>query len=62
VDHALDAAPERVASFAARFSGVVFPGETIVTSIWDEGDHLELTADSKDRGAPVLTGGVMVRR
>jgi acyl dehydratase len=62
VDHALDGAPERVASFAARFSGVVFPGETIVTSIWDEGDHLELTAESKDRGVPVLTGGVMVRR
>jgi acyl dehydratase len=62
VDNALDAAPERVASFAARFSGVVFPGETIVTSIWDEGDHLELTAESKDRGVPVLSCGVMVRR
>jgi acyl dehydratase len=61
VDHALDSAPHRVASFRARFSGVVFPGETVVTRIWDEGDHLVLTGESKDRGTSVLSNGVMVR-
>jgi acyl dehydratase len=62
VDHALDAQPEDVASFKARFSGVVFPGETILTRIWDEGDRLALVAESKDRGTRVLSSGVIVRR
>lgn len=37
VDNALGGDPGRVSSFAARFAGVVFPGETIRTRIWDEG-------------------------
>jgi acyl dehydratase len=62
VDHALGGQPERLGSFNARFSGVVFPGETVVTRIWDEGDHLVVEADSKDRAKPVLTNGVIVKR
>ena len=62
VDHALDSAPERVASFGARFSGVVFPGETVITSIWDEGGHLAVKAESKERGTSVLSNGIVVRR
>lgn len=62
VDHALEAAPGSVASFKARFSGVVFPGETLVTRIWDEGDHLVVVADSKDSGTSVLSNGMVVRR
>jgi acyl dehydratase len=62
VDRALGSAADRVASFKARFSGVVFPGETIVTRIWDEGDHLVVEADSKERSTPVLSHGVMVKR
>jgi acyl dehydratase len=62
VDHALGSAPESLASFGARFSGVVFPGETVVTMIWDEGDHLAVEAEAKDRGVPVLSHGVVVRR
>jgi len=61
VDHALDSAPEQVAAFKARFSGVVFPGETVVTSVWDEGDHLAVTAESKERGTSVLSNGVVVK-
>ena len=62
VDHALGGQPERLGSFQARFSGVLFPGETIVTRIWDEGDHLVVEADSKDRAKPVLSNGVIVKR
>jgi acyl dehydratase len=62
VDHALAFAPEDVASFGARFSGVVFPGETVVTSIWDEGERLFVEAEAKDRGVAVLSHGVVVRR
>ncbi len=62
VDNALDSAPESVASFKARFSGVVFPGETVVTRIWDEGEHLAVTAESKERNTSVLSNGRVVRR
>jgi acyl dehydratase len=62
VDHALGSAPEELASFGARFSGVVFPGETVVTRIWEEADHLAVEAEAKDRGTTVLSQGVVVRR
>jgi acyl dehydratase len=62
VDHAFASDPESIASYAARFSGVVFPGETVVTSIWDEGDHLAVAASTHERGASVLSNGVVVKR
>jgi hypothetical protein len=30
-----------------------------VTRIWDEGDHLAVTAEVKERAANVLSNGVM---
>lgn len=62
VDHALDGDPTRVASYRARFSGVVFPGETVVTSIWEEGPGLVVRAEAKERGTTVLSNGVIVER
>lgn len=62
VDEAVSAGPGAVQSFRARFSGVVFPGETLVTSIWDEGDHLIVAASTKERDAEVLTNGVLTLR
>jgi acyl dehydratase len=59
VDHALHAAPERVDAFSARFSGVVFPGETVVTRIWEEGGHLAVAAATRERGETVLSHGVL---
>jgi acyl dehydratase len=59
VDHALDGRPEAVASFRARFSGVVYPGETLVTSIWEEGDQVVVSTSVKERGATALTNGVI---
>ncbi len=55
VDRALASDLGRMASFAARFSGVVYPGETIVTRIWEDNGGLTVTAESLDRGAPVLS-------
>ncbi len=62
VDHALGADPGAVASFAARFSGVVYPGESLVCSIWEEDDAVVVTADVKEREVTVLTNGVVGRR
>lgn len=45
---------ERVANYRTRFAGVVFPGETIVTSMWLEDDGVILDVTTKERGEPVL--------
>ena len=54
VDVALDGDRSRLARYGARFAGIMLPGETIVTKIWNEADRLIVEADSKERGAPVL--------
>ena len=59
VDHGLDGRSDAVASFRARFSGVVYPGETLVSSIWEEGDQVLVSAMAKERGVPVLSNGVL---
>jgi acyl dehydratase len=59
VDKALDGDVTKVARYQARFSGVVFPGETIVTSIWREGDKVLLSAATKERGTPVITNAAL---
>ena len=50
VDHFLDADAGAVGSFAARFAGVVFPGETIRASVWNDGGRYAgvVTAPSRD--------------
>jgi acyl dehydratase len=57
VDDSLEGGPDRVASYRARFAGVVYPGETITTSIWDEDGELVVEAKSKERDVTVLSGG-----
>src|SRR5215468_4534075 len=48
--------PQRLKSFEVRFSGVVFPGETITTDMWQvEPRKIVLTAKT-ERGEAVLTG------
>jgi acyl dehydratase len=59
VDHALEGRPEAVASFRARFSGVVYPGETLVTSIWEEGGRILVSTSVKERRVTVLSNGVI---
>jgi acyl dehydratase len=59
VDHAIQGGPGGVESFRARFSGAVLPGETLVTSVWEDGDRIVVNADVKERATTVLTNGVI---
>ncbi len=59
VDGALGGEPWRLASYQARFVGHVFPGETLITRIWDEADGLIVTTDTKERGTTVLSNAVI---
>jgi acyl dehydratase len=57
----------RVASFGARFAGVVFPGETIRVQAWEGDEQIVVSAtidsprEERD-GAPVLADCVLVPR
>jgi acyl dehydratase len=61
VDAALAGDVSVVARYQARFAGVVFPGETIVTEVWDEGDRVLIAAKTKERDKPVITNSVLTR-
>jgi acyl dehydratase len=59
-DALLDADVTRVASFSARFAGIVVPGETLRTRVWRDGSRLLITTTSLDRDdAPVLGDTVL---
>jgi acyl dehydratase len=62
VDHALKGDVTKVARYQARFAGVFFPGETMVTSVWREGSQLLLASKSKERGTPVLSNAAITLR
>ncbi len=49
----------KVARYQARFAGVAFPGETLVTSLWREGDKVLLATASKERNAPVISNAAL---
>ncbi|MBS9372819.1 MaoC/PaaZ C-terminal domain-containing protein [Rhodococcus sp. B50] len=60
VDGLLDGDPTRVRSFSVRFAGSLYPGETIETAVWRDGDTLTLLATCPERdGQPVLTHATM---
>jgi acyl dehydratase len=62
VDKALDGDVTRVARYQARFAGVFFPGETMVTSIWREPGKLLVGSSSKERGEPVISNAAITLR
>jgi acyl dehydratase len=62
VDQALGGDVTRVARYQARFAGVFFPGETMVTSIWHEDGQLLIASKSKERGAPILSNAAITLR
>lgn len=49
--------PGRLGGFAARFSGPLYPGETVLMSFWNEPDAIAFGASVRERGAPLLDGG-----
>lgn len=55
VDNMLDGDVARVARYQARFAGVLFPGETIVTSMWQEDGRILVNAKSKERDSAVIS-------
>jgi acyl dehydratase len=62
VGHALlrsicDYDPMRVKSFGGRFSAPVFPGETIRTELWRDGNIVSFRASVPDRNALVMNNG-----
>ncbi len=60
VDGVLDGAVDRLSSYSARFTGVVFPGETIRTRVWDEGaGRLVATASVVERDDSVVLSDVI---
>lgn len=62
VESALGGEPEQVETYSARFVGHVFPGETLVTRIWEEGDRHLITAETKERGTTVLANAAITER
>lgn len=59
-DRVLDGDVGRIRTYATRFAGVVFPGETLRVNVWKEKGSTRLTATAVERGqAPVLTDTVV---
>jgi acyl dehydratase len=59
---AADYDPARIASISGRFSAPVFPGETIRTEIWRDGEIVSFRASVVERGAIVMNNGRAVVR
>lgn len=57
VDAALDGDVAQVGGYRARFTGVVFPGETVQTRVWRGDGELLIEATVPDRDAKVLSNG-----
>jgi acyl dehydratase len=50
--------PTRLKSIGLRFSGPVFPGETLRTEMWRQGNRVQFRARSVERDVVVLSHGV----
>lgn len=59
VDNMLDGDVARVSGYRSRFAGSVYPGETMVVSMWNEGDRIHVEAVTKQRSTPVLANAVL---
>jgi acyl dehydratase len=62
VDTALAGDVAKVARYQARFAGVVFPGETLVTSMWRDGGRILVSAKTRERGTPVIANSAITLR
>jgi acyl dehydratase len=57
-DTVLDADTSRVGSYGARFAGVVFPGETLKASVWQDGNRFSAVVTAPSRGNETVLAGV----
>jgi len=46
--------PERLTAFSVRFTGVVYPGDTITTEMWDEGNGKIIVQAKTQEGRTVI--------
>jgi acyl dehydratase len=49
--------PERLVSFGCRFSAPMFPGETIRTEMWRDGDIVSFRARVVERDVIAINNG-----
>jgi acyl dehydratase len=49
--------PTKITEFNVRFSAPVFPGETIVTEMWVDGNVVSYRSKLKERDVMVLNNG-----
>lgn len=59
VDHCLDGDVSRLRTYDTRFREVVYPGETIVTSLWKEEERILVQARVKERQTLVLSNAAI---
>jgi acyl dehydratase len=57
-DTVLDADTSRVGSYGARFAGVVYPGETLKASVWQDGNRFSAVVTAPSRGDETVLAGV----
>jgi acyl dehydratase len=62
VESALGGEPERLETYTARFTGHVFPGETLVTKVWEEEGRYLIETETKERGRKVLANAAITPR
>ena len=62
IEAVLGGDPDEVAAYEARFTGHVFPGETLVTRIWEDGDRFLIETDVKERDKNVLANAAVTTR
>ena len=54
VDECAQGRPSRLSRFAGRFSGVVYPGESLTVSMWDDGGEVDVVVGNEKGNIALL--------